>query len=213
MPAPLMHIALALIALAGPFSRFDKKNFIVGTSFPDIRYPAGIPRNQTHARPVLWNQKNLTAFQAGYLFHSWVDLLFEEYTNETGLMRRLPPIPYALQTLKIMADKKLYHMSKQVFGDIPACFKTIIPEERVPGVKLHLVREWHKKLTRYAAGHCFHPDGDFCLAKSDNATLAKISAILAVTGEENDLVEQVTHDFYRFTSQKIDTIRLPEAGK
>ncbi len=38
MPAPLMHVALALIALKGPFSNANKKDFIVGTSFPDIRY-------------------------------------------------------------------------------------------------------------------------------------------------------------------------------
>lgn len=221
MPAALIHVALALIALNGPFSYVDKKDFIVGTSFPDIRYPAGLPRNKTHVNPVVWGRNPLcqTSFQAGYLFHSWVDLIFEDYMEQTGLPTTLaaelprtgPTVSYALQTLKILADKALYPEIASDLQEIPAYFKKIHPEETAFGVERALLREWHNKLARYTAGTCFDPHGDFCLAKSNNAIRAKIAAALAVMANQGALVERVAHDFYRFAREKIGAIRLPVA--
>ena len=48
MAAPITHIVLASKVYDQFFSNFSKKDFLIGTSFPDIRYLKVIDRNTTH---------------------------------------------------------------------------------------------------------------------------------------------------------------------
>lgn len=56
MAAPIAHIFCALALLQqGKIKVADKQSFILGTSFPDIRYLEVIKRDQTHEKNVNWN--------------------------------------------------------------------------------------------------------------------------------------------------------------
>jgi len=48
MPWPATHILIAEKVYDQYFSHLDRKDFLLGTSFPDIRYPAKLNRHQTH---------------------------------------------------------------------------------------------------------------------------------------------------------------------
>jgi hypothetical protein len=82
MAAPIAHIFLAVQILVGPFKVMShEKEFIIGTSFPDIRYLKVIERAETHFENVTLNdiKKETNSFKAGMLFHSFVDQKREEY--------------------------------------------------------------------------------------------------------------------------------------
>jgi hypothetical protein len=74
MPWPVTHILTAEIYYNGFFSHLDHKAFIIGTCFPDIRYPARLDRKSTHIKHLpLSDIQSQPAFRAGLLFHSYVD--------------------------------------------------------------------------------------------------------------------------------------------
>lgn len=53
MAAPIAHIFLATHMLAGPFTGlFKKTDFIVGTSFPDIRYLQVAKQSETRVHAI-----------------------------------------------------------------------------------------------------------------------------------------------------------------
>lgn len=47
MAAPITHVALTEKIFNNIFHNYDKKEFIIGTSFPDIRYLGTIDREKT----------------------------------------------------------------------------------------------------------------------------------------------------------------------
>ena len=105
MAAPIGHVYLALKLLAGPLQDIDEQAFILGASFPDIRYAARVPREYTHKSQVTWcdviNEPD--AFDAGVLFHVLVDNMREKYfkTHDItpfALQRFGNPVSYLVKT-------------------------------------------------------------------------------------------------------------------
>jgi hypothetical protein len=109
MAAPATHIILALLMLP----LLKEKNipeFIVGTSFPDIRYLGVIERSKTHNNQTTWQsiQKNPSSFKAGMDFHALVDRLREAYMMKHHAYDRIPQSKYKSQILKMFEDMLLY---------------------------------------------------------------------------------------------------------
>src|SRR5438132_13939173 len=103
MAAPIAHIFLAVQMLAGPFhGLFDEKEFIVGTSFPDIRYLKVVSREETHFSHVTLEDivQETDSFKAGMLFHSFVDEQREAYIIAHGFYGKIPSFRFTTQSLK-----------------------------------------------------------------------------------------------------------------
>src|SRR5438552_12343909 len=112
MAAPIAHIFLALEMLTGPFSGlFNEREFIIGTSFPDIRYLNVIDREKTHLSHVTLEEilQEPDSFKAGMLFHSFVDEQREKYIVAHGFYGELPSFIFITQVLKFAEDIILKH--------------------------------------------------------------------------------------------------------
>ncbi len=86
MPAEITHIIFADHFLK-KHPEFERKNFIIGTLFPDIRYLGVVKREHTH--PNVKNLSDITnskdSFEAGWRFHVYLDNAVNHwYFNELG---------------------------------------------------------------------------------------------------------------------------------
>ena len=150
MAAPIAHIVCGLAFLASPYCPIqDKQAFIVGTSFPDIRYIGHLHREQTH-----WPDITITdvieepnPFLAGMKFHSWVDETREQFVLDHALYDHFSNSPFRPTILKFFEDTQLYN--KVNWTEIIPYFDTIQKEELTFGVPLETITQWHKMLQAY----------------------------------------------------------------
>ena len=86
---PIEHVYLANKFFENQklFSKDEKKSFILGTLFPDIRYLNEISREKTHFKNIeildVLNSK--TPFEAGKKFHSFVDEKRDEFIIKNNI--------------------------------------------------------------------------------------------------------------------------------
>lgn len=152
MAAPIAHIFLALQILAGPLKgRFDEKEFLIGTSFPDIRYLKLIERADTHFHGVTLEdiKKEKDSFRAGMLFHSFVDEKREEYIEKNKIYERLPKFRFTTQSLKFAEDKIL--RSQFDVKRYEAYFNEPLAQERAFNISDANITRWHDFLKGYFA--------------------------------------------------------------
>ncbi len=151
MPWPATHILIAEKVFDTLFSHLDKKAFIIGTCFPDIRYPARIERGQTHLKNLsLTTIQAQPAFQAGLSFHSMVDGVWNGYVQAFSdtLFSVVPHDRAMLHVLKVLQDKYLYPMYGR-WEQVTAYFETVLPEERSFGIDDVMLHRWHEMLAYY----------------------------------------------------------------
>jgi|SRR5579859_968144 len=153
MAAPIAHIFLAVHMLAGPLHNlFDEKEFIRGTSFPDIRYLKCVERAQTHFENVTLDdvKKEKNSFKAGMLFHSFVDEQREKYIVEHKIYDKLPQFRFTTQALKFAEDKLL--MSLFNIQKYKSYFDGLIDAERAYNISDEHIKMWHTFLQKYFNG-------------------------------------------------------------
>jgi len=151
MPWPVTHILIADKVYDRYFSHLVHKEFILGTCFPDIRYPAKIERERTHINHILLTQiQNQSPFRAGLLFHSLVDGFWNAYIRKHSdlLFSVIPYNRIMFHTMKILQDGYLYSMLRD-WNEIVAYFITILPEELEFGASEDMVQRWHEMLAHY----------------------------------------------------------------
>lgn len=104
--APITHIVLTNKIYDTFFKDRNKERFIAGTSFPDIRYLANVPRESTHL-PVnsIEDLNNDDDFMAGMRFHNLLDLIREKYVRSTDIYKKYPFGHLASTSLKFVEDK------------------------------------------------------------------------------------------------------------
>ncbi|MFH1832314.1 MAG: hypothetical protein ABH827_05960 [bacterium] len=158
MAAPITHIILALIVLNGPLkdSNFDQKEFIIGTSFPDIRYTLTIERDVTHAKDVTFKQikEAASSFEAGRLLHCWVDGLRIDFFNKN--YTHLRPLLHTASA-KFYEDMLLHNEITKVSQDswsvVSLYFDSILKEQRDFALKYKFtdedIKKWHKIIALY----------------------------------------------------------------
>jgi hypothetical protein len=150
MPWPVTHILIAVDFLDSISIQLDRKKFIIGTSFPDIRYPAKLERGQTHfSQPTIQEILSEDAFKAGILFHSLVDSLWNiEFHHQAYYKTHLPHNPAMMHTLKILQDVFVYDRLDK-WGQISGYFKETIPEEDQFGAPKSMIKRWHQVISKY----------------------------------------------------------------
>ena len=113
MAAPITHIALTEKIFDKFFKDKIRKDFFIGTSFPDIRYLKVIDRDKTHYDGLsVSGLKNDESFSAGVKFHSILDHVREKYIVENDIYSLCPDSKYITQSLKILEDEIFYRHIK-----------------------------------------------------------------------------------------------------
>lgn len=152
--APAMHVFLGerwLAKFAPEYQEEDKKLFLLGTVFPDIRYLGVIKREQTHFKNVTLQKirQEKSAFKRGMLLHSYVDELRENYAPREAVEKKLSDIPRPLQGtfLKLLEDQIL--QDKLNWALFRSALLSIPEEEKKIGIPEKSLAEWHTGLTVY----------------------------------------------------------------
>lgn len=151
MAAPITHIVLA-DKIFKDMPNISRKEFFIGTSFPDIRYIRVIDRDKTHVQGVSMEsiKNESSSFKAGLMLHSLVDKLREEYFDKNGLYDLIPKTELSMQAIKLFEDIVLQNKLSD-WDTSSNYFNDILPEEtEFPISKEDLVK-WHKIIGDYIA--------------------------------------------------------------
>ena len=151
MPWPVTHILTVEKVFKANFSHLNYQEFILGTCFPDIRYPAKIARKHTHFTHLKLSEiQSQSAFQAGMLFHSMTDGMWNGYirSHADTLDLIIPHNRAMLHTMKILQDSLLYEKSSN-WLQIADFFNVFHPDEYNFGVSEAMLALWHTMLADY----------------------------------------------------------------
>lgn len=149
MAAPATHIILSDSVFARWFPENSKRDFYLGTCFPDIRYLGILSRETTHCADARWNDlRTMSAFSAGLRFHSLVDQVREQYMLSHNVYDLFPDSPFARHALKFFEDGIVYHQRAN-WDEVIGHLETVAPEEVAFGVQETHVRRWHCVLQEY----------------------------------------------------------------
>ncbi len=150
MPAPVVHFVLALLALDFLPTK-DRREFLIGASFPDIRYIAVISRDATHVRKPSWASvvREQSSFRAGMEFHSLVDVMHDRYMAKHGVYRLLPAgSARSANYLKFFEDMVIYP-TRSDWQTLTTCFDTVLDEERSIVDNVETIKLWHATIKAY----------------------------------------------------------------
>ncbi len=184
MPGPITHIALTDKVFNKYFKDKNKKDFFIGTSFPDIRYLKIIKREKTHFPEVKLNQlKDKNSFEAGFKFHSLVDIIVEEFTQAEDIYSLLPrsnqPGHYPISFL----EDELFYNKMDNWDEIIGFLDNVLPEELAFDISGQAIRKWHQILQ------------DYFSQKPNNGIRTKLMMELGFTEEAiretNNLLKQI----------------------
>jgi len=149
MAAAITHIVLTEKIFDKFFANKSKKEFFIGTCFPDIRKIASINRDKTHFTGLsVVDLKDEESFLAGVKFHSILELAREKFVLESGLYSLFPKSKYVVQALKILEDELFYDRVKSwdLYNNY---LNDILAEEKEFGVAEPDLRKWHSLLQEY----------------------------------------------------------------
>lgn len=197
MPWPATHIITAEAAYPLFFRHLDHKAFIIGTCFPDIRYPARLEREITHIHQVsLVDAAKETAFRAGLLFHTYVDDHWNAYIRQFDdqLFTIIPHSKPTYHTIKSLQDLYLYN-DLDCWDSIASFFGSIQPEELTYGADADLIRLWHDTLGHYLSKPPDESDLDMLAISLPPEMMAEIR-ILYPRYLEIALLKEILLGFY-----------------
>lgn len=150
MAAPITHIVLTEKIYDKYFSHFNKRDFILGTSFPDIRYLTGKDRNLTHFKNLklsdVLDSKN--SFMAGMKFHSLIDEERQLFIRENKVFENYDVTPTTTHAIKIIEDQLLYPKVNN-WNEIANYFQTIPQEALSDDIDKTTVQKWFRILETY----------------------------------------------------------------
>ena len=149
MAAPITHIALTEKIFDNFFQDKRRKDFFIGTLFPDIRYLKIIDRGKTHYDGLTISDLGSDeSFSAGVKFHSILDIARERFIITNGTYLLCPESKYIIQSLKILEDEIFYQHVKDwnIYVDY---LNEILPNERDYEVAEKDLQKWHFLLKQY----------------------------------------------------------------
>jgi hypothetical protein len=128
MPGPITHIAYAQHLLKTRRPELDAAVFIRGTIFPDIRFLNVIERDQTHQHGLSLEavMQETRPWQAGMLFHSWLDDVWSEYFETVGLNLETVAGRRRLLAIKLLENHQLW---RRVTGAADLAAQLVVVDE------------------------------------------------------------------------------------
>lgn len=152
--APKMHVALGqqwLAKYAPEYTDEEKKLFLLGTVFPDIRYLGVIKRSQSHFKGMTLEKVHQTSspFLRGMYFHSFVDEYREKFVRNSQIEKKFIEIPRNLQGtfLKLVEDQIID--VKYDWSQFRIYLAAIPEDEKKYDIDLQALTQWHTGLTVY----------------------------------------------------------------
>jgi hypothetical protein len=150
-----MHIVLGqqwLAKYAPEYTDEEKKLFLLGTVFPDIRYLGVIKRSQSHFKGMTLDKVHQTssAFLRGVYFHSFVDEYREKFVRKSQIDKKFIEVPRNLQGtfLKLVEDQIID--PKYDWSQFRNYLATIPEDEKKYGIdNIQALTQWHTGLTVY----------------------------------------------------------------
>ncbi len=149
MPGPVTHIILADKVFDRHFPGKNRRQFYLGTLFPDIRYLGVIARNQTHPKVNGMEEiAGLDDFQAGIAFHALCDQINREYMVAHQAAGAETTNLYSGFLLKLAVDMHAYPYRSN--WQPIAGYLDHLPEEAAAfGVSRSHMAAWHRLLKQY----------------------------------------------------------------
>ena len=178
MAALITHITLTEKVFDKFFSDKKRKDFYIGTIFPDIRYLGVIDRKRTHFKDVKINDlKNEDSFLAGLKLHSLVDKVRAKFMRLKDIYSLCPDSKYKTVALKVLEDE-LYYNRVSNWNEFIGFLDKILSEELSFGIQKKDIMRWHQMLQ------------DYFLKKPDEESNRAFAAGL---GFSKDAQEEVTN--------------------
>ncbi len=151
MPAPITHIVFAL-KIINYFDKPPRKNigaYIIGTSFPDIRYLGTLKREQTHMdSPKIYNTQPKNSFEFGIWLHNVLDILHEQCVNRFNLYELFNKSSPLVHAIKFAEDKYIYSLYSY-WQELVQLFENIYSEELKYPTSKKEIKTWHLLITNY----------------------------------------------------------------
>jgi len=134
MATPITHIVLTNKVFNEKFKDKKKRDFFVGTVFPDIRYLAKIERRFTHSLDF----KETNSFKAGIKFHYLIDNVWNEFVR----------LDNNITSFKFLEDELLYEKIND-WKEYIGYFDKVFSDELLFNISKEKTKEWHNILQEY----------------------------------------------------------------
>lgn len=119
-----------------------KRDFLLGTSFPDIRYITHCSREETHfnVRSLKEVEESPSYFIAGMKFHAWVDHVREAFVVASGIYDKIEPYGEGKkETLLKFIEEEIIDYDGRGWGSI---FREVLDEEKA-FASSEKIQKWH----------------------------------------------------------------------
>jgi len=149
MPGPITHIVLTDKIFDRFFDGMDRKDFFIGTLFPDIRYLKVIERSKTHIEGIgLIDILNEDSFTAGLKFHSIIDDARRKFISEHDIYAPYETAEHPSMMFKIAEDMFFYDFIED-WSQYISFFDHISPAERSFAIPEETLQNWHSIVQQY----------------------------------------------------------------
>lgn len=151
MPVFHAYIAESWIEKLEKYDEPQKRAFMLGTLFPDIRYLGGISREQTHEEGISLQVLLTTRdpFLKGKRLHCFVDETRARIVHESQIFDILKGVPEEHKDtfLKLLEDEVIY--SEKSWNKTLEYLEDVEERELDFGASIDLVNRWHRVLIMY----------------------------------------------------------------
>ncbi len=148
---PYGHILFADLWHQATDSDSDYDEVIIGTLYPDIRYIAGLDRDETHEIGISLEDVETaeSSFEQGRLLHCWVDEVRDSFVEEEGLYDDLEGLPMAHRStfIKLLEDEIYYDQWN--WSEARRCILGMMPQELTAELEADKVSEWYQLVRLY----------------------------------------------------------------
>jgi hypothetical protein len=156
MAAPITHLVISEKIFNKYIKEKNKKEFFIGTLFPDIRYLSEIDREITHFDSLDFNVlKKEESFTAGLKLHSMLDRARQKFIVSNDIYSFCPESKYPAQSLKLLEDKIFYQYVDD-WREYINYLEDILPEEKKFGINNEDIKKWHQLLQKYFSSQPDH---------------------------------------------------------
>jgi hypothetical protein len=214
---PLTHAYLTerFFEFFPKYNAESKKAFMVGTVFPDIRYLGEVCRDDTHYRTMSLEEilEEKSPFVAGVKFHSYVDLVREDFVTKQRIYDQLCEIKqeYRHTFLKLVEDEIVYSLAE--WSPCRDALMNIYPEELTWGMEKHTIRKWHLLLGSFFT---ISPSTIlFLLSITNNAFLNMPPEIVVEYSKafksftNNRDIQEYVHEMLEHFNEKMEAVQRP----
>ena len=144
MPSEITHAVYAERFLK-LHPEYQRREFFIGTLFPDIRYMANIPRDTTHSHNLTLEHvlAEPDSFRAGMLYHSLMDDTWGQLFENYGILPYTSHTLSMYNALKSIEDDIRYNET-DIWAEVTGYLADIISPELNFGVATATISHWHK---------------------------------------------------------------------